>query len=67
MIKTHFSLSEGGFSYFQDQNQTHYYDVKIANEKNQADIHGTLLCMWAIVMIMELSDLDYFTYSVLKP
>ncbi len=67
MIKTHFSSSEGGFSYFQDQNQTHYYDVKIANERNQADIHGTLLCMWAIVMIMELSDLDYFSYNILKP
>ena len=67
MIKAHFSLSEGGFSYFQNQNQTHYYDVKIANEEHQADIHGTLLCVWAIVMIMDLSELDYFNYSILKP
>ena len=67
MIKSHYNQLDGGFSYFKNQNQTHYYDVKIANKSHQSDIHGTLLCLWAIVMIMDLSDLDYFKFNILKP
>ena len=66
VIKSHLN-DDGGFSYFKEKNQTHYYDVKFAEYKNQSDIHGTLLCLWAIVMIMSLTQKNYFEYNILKP
>jgi hypothetical protein len=67
MIRVHYSPDDGGFSYFQNYNQTHYYDLKIADMKSRSDIHGTLLCLWAIVMIMDLSEKKFFNYNILKP
>ena len=29
-------------------NQTHYYGAKITNGEDAADIHGSLLCLWAV-------------------
>ena len=66
VIKSHLN-DDGGFSYFKEKNQTHYYDVKFAENKNQSDIHGTLLCLWAIVMIKSLTQKNYFQYKILKP
>ena len=34
---------------------------------NQSDIHGTLLCLWALVMIMDINDEKFFKYNILKP
>ena len=67
MIRVHYNPNDGGFSYFQKYNQTHYYDLKIADTQLRSDIHGTLLCVWAIVMIMDLSEKKFFDYNVLKP
>ncbi|MAH99324.1 MAG: hypothetical protein CMA12_08350 [Euryarchaeota archaeon] len=67
MIKVHYNPNDGGFSYFQKYNQTHYYDLKIADTQLRSDIHGTLLCVWAIVMIMDLSEKKFFNFNVLKP
>ena len=50
-LKSLFVEREGGFSYFKEKSQTHYYGVQITNGKNQADIHGTTLAMWALSMI----------------
>ena len=66
-LKEHYKSKEGGFSYFKSKNQTHYYDVKIIDNDNQSDIHGTLLCLWAAVMIMDLTEKNYFEYNTLKP
>ena len=65
-IKKHFN-QDGGFSYFENLNQTHYYDLKFAKSMNQSDIHGTLLCLWALVMIMDVNDEKFFKYNILKP
>lgn len=65
-IKKHFN-QDGGFSYFENLNQTHYYDLKFAKSMNQSDIHGTLLCLWALVMIMDINDEKFFKYNILKP
>jgi hypothetical protein len=66
-LEEHYKSEEGGFSYYKTKNQTHYYDVKIIDGINQSDIHGTLLCLWAVVMIMDLTEKDYFEYKTLKP
>ena len=50
---------EGGFSYFQDRSQSHYYGIKITNSLKTPDLHGTLLCLWALNMILDnLGELD---------
>jgi len=66
ILKKHLH-NDGGFSYFENLNQTHYYDIKIADQKNQADIHGTLLCLWAVVMIMDFTENDIFSYKIIRP
>ena len=61
--------NEGGFSYFIDKSQTHYYGVEITGGKKQADIHGTTLCLWAISMItnnLENDKLD-LKWKLIKP
>ena len=56
-----------GFSYFKNKSQTHYYGVKITNGSHTADIHGTILCVWAINMI--LNQLEYCNENIhiIKP
>lgn len=60
---------EGGFSYFTDGSQTHYYGVQITNGKKQADIHGTTLCTWAIAMIAaNVQDENFnLNWNLIKP
>ena len=67
IIYLHFREKEGGFSYFIDSCQTNYYDVKFSNGYDEADLHGTLLFSWAIVMILDTLELDYFKYNIIKP
>lgn len=66
-IFLHFKEDEGGFSYFKETCQTHYYDVKFSDSLNVADIHGTLLFTWAIVMILEITENRLFDYNIIKP
>lgn len=58
---------ESGFSYYKEKSQTHYYGVQITKGENKADIHGTLLCIWAIIMIMKSNELDDNKYNLIKP
>ncbi|OUW74365.1 MAG: hypothetical protein CBD76_00400 [Pelagibacteraceae bacterium TMED216] len=67
IIYLHFRKDEGGFSYFLNSCQTNYYDVKFSNGYDEADIHGTILFSWAVVMILDILELDYFKYNILKP
>ena len=48
-----YHYEEKGFSYFQNKSQTHYYGTRITKGKNVADIHGTVLCVWAINLILD--------------
>lgn len=67
IIFKHYKPDEGGFSYFKNSCQTNYYDIKFSNRENIADIHGTLLMLWAIVMIMEVIEINYFNFRIIKP
>lgn len=67
LIKTHFKDEEGGFSYYKNSCQTNYYDVRFTDSRNQADLHGTVLLIWAIVMILEVLENKLFDYQVIKP
>ena len=56
-----------GFSYFQNMSQTHYYGVQITKGLNKADLHGTTLCLWAILMILDnLEEMDSKS-NIIKP
>ena len=56
-----------GFSYFLEKSQTHYYGIKITNGSNEADIHGTILSLWAIILILDLLELNEHNYQIIKP
>ena len=58
MIDKLFIKEEGAFSYFFNKSQTHYYGYPVSQGGDHADIHGTLLSMWAISMIQNLKDED---------
>ena len=66
LIENHF-YAEGGFSYYIGKSQTHYYGVKITQDYNQPDIHGTLLFVWALSMIFNLIESSKFDWKVIKP
>ena len=68
-IKKLYRVDEGGFSYFTDTSQTHYYGAEIISKTKQADIHGTLLCLWALTMISQNIEQDQFElkWNLIKP
>ena len=65
-IKDLYFESKGGFSYFKDSSQTHYYGVPIIDGRNQPDIHGTMLLIWAISMILKNNEID-LNWKIIKP
>ena len=58
---------DGGFSYFIEKSQTHYYGVEITKGLNCADIHSTSLCIWAIIMILNLLEEIEPNMNIIKP
>lgn len=44
---------QGGYSYFQNKSQTSYYSIKISQGLDVPDIHATLLCNWANILILK--------------
>lgn len=56
-----------GFSYFLRKSQTHYYGINITKGRDEPDIHGTILSIWAIIMILDLLEINDFGYKVIKP
>lgn len=66
-LKKLFNKNDGGFSYFEGKSQTHYYGSEITIGKNVSDIHGTLLCLWAVLMILETMELKNLNTNILKP
>ena len=48
---------DGGFSFFRDRTQTHYYGAKVSDGlPGISDLHGTKLFVWATVMIADLLE-----------
>jgi len=66
-IKKLYIEAEGGFSYFENKSQTHYYGVPITQGLNTSDIHGTLLCTWGLLMAMNTLNLDIEKYNIIRP
>ena len=58
LIMKHFIEDDGGFSYFLEKSQTHYYGVKISEGLAKADIHGTTLLIWALSLIDNFRTID---------
>ena len=58
---------DNGFSYFLGKSQTHYYGVEITKGLKKADIHGTTLCLWAILMILDSLEIENRKYNIIKP
>jgi len=67
IIMQHYYPEHGGFSYFINKSQTHYYGVKVTEGLDTPDIHGTTLLVWALSMIFEILGNDYPNWSVIKP
>tara|TARA_B110000003_G_scaffold270461_1_gene302939 strand:+ start:6498 stop:7601 length:1104 start_codon:yes stop_codon:yes gene_type:complete len=61
------NFPNGGFSYFKNKSQTHYYGVNVADGVNAPDIHGTILITWALVMMYDFLDPSNDKYNVIKP
>ena len=56
-----------GFSYFQNKSQDTYYGVPITSGKKVPDIHGTLLCTWALIMALDINEKLNSKYKIIKP
>ena len=67
LIMSHYHADYGGFSYFKNKSQTHYYGVEISKGHNSPDIHGTTLLVWALAMIFNILGDDYPNWSIIKP
>ena len=62
-----FTEKDGGYSYFENKSQTHYYGVKISNGLDVSDLHATLLCTWGNVMILDIIGEVGENYKTIKP
>lgn len=58
---------KGGFSYYKNRSQTHYYGLRISKGLDTPDLHGTLLCLWAINMILDLLEALPKDIKIIKP
>jgi len=67
IISSLYVPEDGAFSYFVNKSQTHYYGIEITNGLNRADIHGTTLSLWAIIMMLKSLDISEKKLKVIKP
>jgi hypothetical protein len=56
----------GGFSYYLDKSQTHYYGIKVSKGLDEPDLHGTTLLIWAVAMIFNFIQGPNCNLNVLK-
>lgn len=66
MIGAHWHPT-GGFSYFIGRSETEYQGRKIAEGRDEADIHATCLLTWAIAMIDRIVDHSGRGWTLLRP
>lgn len=48
----------GGFSFKKNLSNDYYLGIKLANSKNEPDIHGTVMFLWGITLILKILGLD---------
>lgn len=58
IIKDYYYPEYGGFSFFKNKANDYYYGFKISKGKNEPDIHGTVLFIWAITLIDKVLKLN---------
>jgi len=49
-----YKKENGGYSFYQDKSSTIYMDAKITKGKNIADLHGTAMFSWGLVILDQL-------------
>ena len=67
IIYSHYKKNESGFSYYLNGSQKYYYGLNITTGKNVADLHGTLLLLWAISMIYDFENNENELFYIIKP
>ena len=58
---------DGAFSYSFNKSQKFYYGLVVTKEKNHADLHGTLLLLWAYTLILDLKEKNINKWNIIKP
>jgi len=66
-IKSLYVHEDKGFSYFKNRSQTHYYGVPFSEGLPTADLHGTILCVWGLLMALKTLKYDIKPYKIIKP
>ena len=67
VIFINFKFNEGAFSYSKNKSQKYYYGLNVTKEKPFADLHGTLLLLWAYTLILELKNENLRNWNIIKP
>tara|TARA_B100000700_G_scaffold308698_1_gene386737 strand:+ start:2464 stop:3570 length:1107 start_codon:yes stop_codon:yes gene_type:complete len=67
IIFSHYKNDEGGFSYYLKKSQITYYGIEITTGDNVADLHGTVLLLWAISMIYDFKNDQNELFNIIKP
>lgn len=67
LVSEHYIEEEGGFSYHVGKSQTSYYGVPFSEGLPIADIHGTILLVWACSMILDILDEKPSDWAVIRP
>ena len=49
---------DGGFTFFENRCQTHFYGLKVARSANVSDLHGTLMAVWGISLLQRMKEND---------
>ena len=58
---------DGAFSYSFNKSQKFYYGLVVTKEKNNADLHGTLLLLWAYALILDLKEKNINKWNIINP
>ena len=61
--KEHFLENTGGFSMKKGRNPRFYYGMKVANGFSGADIHATMLFIWAVSLIARITGVGVSGFS----
>ena len=67
VIFKNFIKEEGGFSYSYQKSQKYYYGLIVTKQQKYADLHGTLLLLWAYTLILELKNENNLGWKIIKP
>lgn len=67
MIALHWVEQDGGFSYYINRSQMWYYGIPLTEGGAVADLHGTILLVWALSMIFAMQGTLPPHWKVIRP